>query len=186
VSESDGVEVLGAGRFLRLVRRHGWEMVERVRVREIVVVVAVTPEGELLLVEQYREAVRGSVIELPAGLVGDEDGREGEPLEEAARRELLEETGWECAALERLSAGPPSAGLSSEVVTLLRASGLRRLHAGGGSGDERITVHAVPLAEAPVWLRAREAAGTLVDPKVWAGLWFAAAAVGAPPVSPVA
>jgi hypothetical protein len=31
----------------------------------------------------------------------------------------------------------------------------------------------VPLPEVPAWLREREAAGTLVDPKVWAGLWFA-------------
>lgn len=174
----DGVEVLGRGRFLRLVRRRDWEMVERAGVREIVVLVAVTPAGELLLVEQYREPVAGAVIELPAGLVGDEPGQEAEALEEAARRELLEETGWECAAVERLSAGPPSSGLSSEVVTLLRATGLVRRTAGGGAGDERITVHAVPLAAVPAWLREREAGGTLVDPKVWAGLWFAAAGAG--------
>ena len=86
----DGVEVLGRGRFLRLVRRRDWEMVERAGVREIVVLVAVTPAGELLLVEQYREPVAATVIELPAGLVGDEPGREGEVMEEAARRELLE------------------------------------------------------------------------------------------------
>ena len=173
MSAGDPSEVLGAGRFLRLVRRRGWEMVDRPGVREIVVLVAVTPDGELLLVEQHREPVGATVVELPAGLVGDEDGHAAESLEDAARRELREETGWDCAALERLTAGPPSAGLSTEVVTLLRASGLVRRDAGGGAGDERITVHAVPVAEAPSWLRRREAAGTLVDPKVWAGLWFA-------------
>jgi ADP-ribose pyrophosphatase len=166
-------EVLGEGRFLRLLRRAGWELVERRGVRDIAVLVAVTPDEELLLVEQHRPALGVSVIELPAGLAGDEPGHQGETIEEAARRELLEETGWSCARVEWLAAGPPSAGLSSEVVTLLRAHGLERLGEGGGAGDERITVHAVPLAEAAVWLCTRAAAGKLIDPKVWAGLWFA-------------
>lgn len=172
MSDDDG-EVLGEGRFLRLLRRRGWELVERPGVHGIVVLVAVTPDAELLLVEQHREAMRGTVIELPAGLAGDEPDSAGESLEQAATRELREETGWEAASWERLSAGPPSSGLSTEVVTLLRAHGLVKRDAGGGAGSERITVHTVPLRDAPAWLRDREAAGTLVDPKVWAGLWFA-------------
>lgn len=170
---TEDLEVLGAGRHLRLVRRRGWEYAERLGVREIVVLVAVTPDGELLLVEQHREPVGGSVIELPAGLAGDEPGAAGESLEEAASRELHEETGWQAGGWERLSAGPPTAGVSSEVVTLLQARDLVRRGAGGGDGDERITVHAVPLPRVVDWLREREAAGRLVDPKVWAGLWFA-------------
>jgi ADP-ribose pyrophosphatase len=169
----DEAEVLGEGRFLRLLRRRGWELVERNGVHGIVVLVAVTPNGELLLVEQHREAMGGTVIELPAGLAGDEHDNADESLEQAATRELREETGWEATSWERLSAGPPSAGLSTEVVTLMRARGLERRGNGGGAGDERITVHAIPLPDAPAWLHAREAAGTLVDPKVWAGLWFA-------------
>lgn len=170
---ADEVEVLGEGRHLRLVRRRGWEYAERLAVQQIVVLVAVTPDDELLLVEQHREPVDGPVIELPAGLAGDEPGTAGESLHEAASRELLEETGWEAGAWERLSTGPPTAGLSGEVVTLLLARGLVRRGAGGGAGDERITVHAVPLPRVETWLREREAAGLLVDPKVWAGLWFA-------------
>jgi ADP-ribose pyrophosphatase len=169
----DGLEVLAEGRHLRLVRRHGWEYAERLRVGGIVVLVAVTPAGELLLVEQHREPVGSTVIELPAGLAGDEAGREGESLEEAAARELLEETGWEASSWDRLSAGPPTAGLSSEVVTLLRGRDLVPRDAGGGRGGESITVHAVPLPQVARWLRAQEEAGRLVDPKVWAGLWFA-------------
>jgi ADP-ribose pyrophosphatase len=171
--DRDDSEVLAEGRFLRLVRRRGWEYAERRDVRGIVVLVAVTPQQELLLVEQHREAVGGTVIELPAGLAGDEPGIEQESLEEAAARELREETGWEASAWERLSAGPPTAGVSNEVVTLMRARGLVRHGDGGGAGDERITVHAVPLADVAGWLRDREAGGTLVDPKVWAGVWFA-------------
>ena len=75
--------------------------------------------------------------------------------------------------MERLTAGPPSAGVTSEVVTLFRARGLSKAGPGGGVDGEAITVHEVPLAGAEAWLLRREATGALVDPKVWAGLWFA-------------
>ena len=162
---------LHAGRHLRLVVRRGWEFVERPGVRGIVAVVAVTPGGRLLLVEQRREPVGAAVVELPAGLAGDDGGPADEPLEEAARRELVEETGWDAAGMERLAAGPPSAGLSSEVVTFFRAVRLSKAGPGGGVGGEEIADHEVPLDEVEVFLRAREEAGALVDPKVWAGLW---------------
>lgn len=164
---------LHAGRHLRLVVRNGWEFVERPGIRGIVLVVAVTPEDRLLLVEQRREPVDANVLELPAGLAGDAESPPDEPLEEAARRELVEETGWDAKAMERLTSGPPSAGVTSEVITFFRARGLSRVGAGGGVEGEAITVHEVPLAAAEELLREREAGGTLIDPKVWAGLWFA-------------
>jgi len=166
------VRELHAARHLRLVERNGWEFVERPGVRGIVVVVAVTPAGALLLVEQRREPVDARVVELPAGLVGDDGSPAGEPLEEAARRELLEETGWDAVEVERLAEGPPSAGVSSEVVTFLRARSLSRVGPGGGVDGEEIAVHEVPLGEVEAFLRSREAAGALVDPKVWAGLFL--------------
>jgi ADP-ribose pyrophosphatase len=175
VSASRSDRTLGEGRFLRLVERDGWELVERPGVHEIAVVVAVSETGELVLIEQHRPPVGAEVLELPAGLVGDE---EAETLEAGARRELLEETGYLAATLEVLTAGPTSAGLTSEVVTLLWAPSVRRVSAGGGTGRERIRVHAVPVAEAAAWMVGRQAAGTLIDPKVWAGLWFAEQRVG--------
>jgi len=167
-------EVLAEGQHLRLVRRGGWEYAERVRGTGIVVIVAVTEDGRLLLTEQHRIPVGRPVVELPAGLAGDRVEDAGEDLETAARRELLEETGYEAQAFERLTEGPPSAGLSSEVVTLLRAVGLRRVGPGGGDAHEAITVHAVPLGEVPGWLDAVARRGCLVDSKVYAGLYFAA------------
>ena len=164
---------LHAGRHLRLVARNGWEFVERPGIHGIVIVVAVTPDGRLLLVEQWREPVGADVLELPAGLAGDSAGPVAEPLEEAARRELVEETGWDATEMERLTSGPPSAGVTSEIVTFFRAKGLARVGEGGGVDGEAITVHEVPLATAEAFLGGREAAGVLVDPKVWAGLWFA-------------
>jgi ADP-ribose pyrophosphatase len=164
--------VLAQGRFLRFVEEDGWEFVERRAATGIAVIVAVTGEGRLLLVEQYRPPVRARVIELPAGLAGDEPGAAGEELAVAARRELLEETGYLAEELTELAAGPPSVGVSSEVVSFFRASGLRRAGPGGGMGSERIALHEVPLADAGDWLERRARAGLLVDPKVWSGLYL--------------
>jgi ADP-ribose pyrophosphatase len=164
-------EILAEGRHLRLVRRGRWEFVERVRVTGVVAIVAVTDSGEIVIVEQERPPVERRVIEIPAGLAGDVEGDDS--LEDAARRELLEETGYSAERFERLADTPVSAGQSNEVITFFRAFGLRRVGEGGGDGSEEIETHLVPLAGAEDWLRARVREGVLVDAKVYAGLWFA-------------
>lgn len=171
---TDREECLGEGRFLRLVRRRGWEIAERPGVEAIVAILAVTGDDQVILIEQYREAVRSRVVELPAGLVGDGEGSRGESLATAARRELEEETGWTADHFELLTAGPPSAGLTSEVVSFVRARGVRRWGPGGGVGDEEIVTHLVPRSDLGEWLRRHEAAGGLIDPKVFAALYFLA------------
>ncbi len=165
-------EVVASGEYVRLVRRDGWEWAERTNSSGVVVVAALTPDGEVLFVEQARSPVGARVIEMPAGLAGDVAGAEHEALAEAARRELLEETGWDAGELVEVTAGPVSAGMTSETLTFFRASGLRRIGAGGGDASEDIVVHAVPLERADAWLRERRAEGILVDPKVYAGLYF--------------
>ena len=172
---SNHSETLHAGRFVHLKRRQGWEYAERVNVPGIALIVAVTDAGELVLNEQFRIPVQRRVIELPAGLVGDQPDCAGEALAEGARRELLEETGFAADQMAYLSAGPPSAGITNEILTLFRATGLRRVAAGGGVDGEGIQVHLVPLDQVPAWLRQREAEGCLIDPKVFIGLYFAAA-----------
>ncbi len=164
---------LAAGHYLRLVRRGRWEFADRQRTTGAVVIVAITAEQRLILVEQFRPPLNAPTIELPAGLVGDEPGTAGEACEAAARRELLEETGYVAESFTYLTHGPTSAGLSNEVVTVLRAHGLRRESAGGGVGHEAIEVHEIPLASAPAWLNAQIARGAFVDPKVFAALYFA-------------
>jgi len=133
-------------------------------------VVALTADDRIVLVEEFRPAVDASVICLPAGLVGDEGPEESES---AARRELLEETGWEAGALGLLGRGPGSAGMSSEIVGFYSARGVRRTGEQGEREREEIRVHVVPLAGLADWTREKEGAGVLVDPKVWAGLFLA-------------
>jgi ADP-ribose pyrophosphatase len=161
------------GKFLRVVKIGCWEFVERTNDVQGVVIVALTDEGNLLLTEQERLPVGKRVIELPAGLAGDLASNHGEQPVAAARRELLEETGFEAIEMTWLASGPPSAGLSSEMVSFFRAWPLRRVGPGGGEGDERIEVHQVPLRQCMGWLKKRESEGLLVDPKVYAGLYLA-------------
>jgi ADP-ribose pyrophosphatase len=166
--------VLGEGRFLRLVKERGWEFVERTNVTGIAVIVAVTADGRLLLTEQLRRPLNKLVIELPAGLAGDVAGEEDELLAIAAGRELLEETGYQAERMEYLAAGTTSAGLCTEIVTVFRAQGLKKVAAGGGVDHENIRVHEVPLDSLDGWLRQQEIAGKLVDLKVYAATSWAA------------
>lgn len=165
--------LLAEGRFLRLLRKpSGWEYCERANCQWAVVIAARTPEGCVLLVEQTRPPVEGRVIELPAGLVGDTAADSGESWREAARRELIEETGYDADLLEEVARGPVSPGLGTERIVLVRATGLRRVASGGGVDAEDIIVHEVPLDELEGWLRERMAAGIQVDPKLFAGIYF--------------
>ena len=162
---------------LKVIDRGGdrpWEYAHRPGVRAVVAVVAeveVDGEPHLLGIEQDRPPVGTRVLELPAGLVGDGDDADEDPAL-AAARELEEETGYRAEHWERLTAGPTSAGMSDEVVTFYRARGLTPAGDGGGVDGERIENLLVPLAGADAFLAGREAAGVMVDPKVWAGLYF--------------
>jgi ADP-ribose pyrophosphatase len=172
----DGARVLAAGRFLTFIDDHGWEYVTRPGVDGIVVIVAFTDEGKLLLVEQPRPAVRRHVIELPAGLAGDGAGRSGEALAEAASRELVEETGYEAAEIVLLAEGPTAVGVSDETVSFFHARRLRRVGPGGGDDTEQITVHEVALPDLPAFLADGRRRGLAVDAKIYAGLYLVGAA----------
>lgn len=165
-------QVLGEGRFLRLVSDQGWEFVERTNASGVVAIAAVNAWGHLLLIEQYRPPVGCNVIELPAGLAGDSAGSESEQMATAARRELLEETGYDAQSMKFLMHGPNSAGLTGEVSHLFLAEGVRKVHGGGGVEGEKIIVHEVSLQTVDSWLAEAAASGKLIDPKIYAALYF--------------
>lgn len=163
--------VLAETPYLNLIQRGKWFFVRRPNSSAVICVAAVTDRG-LLLVEQYRPAVQSNTIELPAGLAGDISGEEDEAILAAAKRELLEETGYVAEEWEELLPMPSSAGLTNELVTLFRARKLTRQHRGGGDDTEDITVHEIPLSEVKDWLFAQAASGKLVDARVFAGLYL--------------
>lgn len=164
-------KTLRRGKHLAFMQAGTWEYVERTTANGVVAIVAETSAGRLILVEQDRPVVGRHVIELPAGLAGDS----GSPVEElavAAHRELVEETGYAAKRMVYLGEGPSSAGLTNEIVTFFRATGIRKVQEGGGVDGENIVVHEVPLARVDAWLRRQAKQGKLIDPKVYAGLYF--------------
>jgi ADP-ribose pyrophosphatase len=167
----DTTELLYEGDWLRLVKRGHWESCERTHGQGMaVIIIAVTPADEVLFVEQYRVPLGARTIEMPAGLVGDDHAHD--TLEEAARRELIEETGWQPGHVEVLLIGPTSAGMSNERIAFVRARDLVKVGVGGGVGSEDITVHTVARSEAPSWLMQKRREGFELDLKLWAGLWM--------------
>jgi len=172
VNPDSAPKTLFKGKFLALLQEGRWEYAHRVNATGAAIILAVTAEQKLLLVEQYRIPVHARTIELPAGIIGDEPGSANEQHAAAAKRELLEETGYEARQMVELTSGPASSGLTSEVVTLFHATNLRRIHAGGGVAHEAITVHEVSLGEIDNWLVKRVAEGLLIDAKIYAGLYF--------------
>lgn len=163
------IKMVHEGRYIDLVERNSWEFVARKGIQGIVAVIPFI-EDDIILLTQYRAPLDRWIVELPAGLAGDEDSAES--LETAAIRELEEETGYRPGRLIHLFDGPPSPGLSSEVVTWYQGEDLVKVGDGGGVEKERIHVHRVPLAEVEQWLEGKQREGCLVDPKIYLGLYL--------------
>ncbi|HVX86199.1 MAG TPA: NUDIX hydrolase [Phycisphaerae bacterium] len=161
---------LARGKFLELVNVNGWEYVRRIRGRTPIAIAALTPDNRILLISQYRAPLEAVCIEIPAGLVGDHSQQES--WQEAAARELLEETGWSASSFELLCHGPTSAGLTSEQIMLVRARQLVKVGPAAGDGSEQITLHEIPLPDVHAWLDDRARRNFPIDPKVYAALYF--------------
>ena len=162
-AQDEPVETVWEGRFIVAKKKGKWEFVSRTRGVGAAVILAVH-EGKAILVEQYRVPLGRMCVELPAGLVGDEE--EGEAAETAAIRELEEETGYRAERMIDLGRFHASPGMSSEGFTLLRAEGLTKTGEGGGVEGEEIIVHHVPLGEVPAFVEAKRAEGAAIDVKM--------------------
>lgn len=152
------------GKYIRAVREGSWEYVQRCGGVSAVVILA-EHDGSVLLVEQERVPLGNRrCIELPAGLVGDEDP--DATVEETAIKELEEETGYTAGHIEVIGEFFSSPGMVSEGFTLVRATGLRRIGNGGGNDHEQIEVHLVPRTEVPAFVERKRAEGTAVDTRL--------------------
>lgn len=156
-------EVMWAGRFITAKRRGKWEYVSRSRGIRAAVILAID-DGHILLVEQYRVPLGRNCIELPAGLIGD-DGSD-EQAENAAARELEEETGYRAGTIEHLGEFFSSPGMVSESFTLFRGHNLTKVSEGGGVEGENIVVHRIALADLSAFITAKRREGAGIDVKL--------------------
>lgn len=151
------------GKYIRVVREGRWEFVERCGGVHAVVILA-EHEGKIVLVEQRRVPLGNRrCVELPAGLVGDEDDK---GVEETAIKELEEETGFTPDRIEVIGEFYSSPGMVAEGFTLVRAHGLRKVGDGGGTEHEDIEVHLVERTEVPAFVDAKRLEGAAIDTKV--------------------
>ncbi len=160
---SEAPETPWQGKYIKVRKQGTWEWVSRTRGVSAAVILAVD-EGHVLLVEQFRVPLGRKCLELPAGLIGDE--QEGEDVHEAAMRELEEETGYRAVRMVELGRFHASPGMSSEGFTLLRAEDLTKVSDGGGVGSEEILVHRVPLEQVPSFVARKRAEGLAMDVKL--------------------
>ena len=165
-------KIVFEGKFLQLVTQGEWEYIKRKNCTAIVIIVAVTKDDEVLFVEQFRPPVGKVAIEFPAGLANDDLQRKKETILEAAKRELLEETGYRAGRLEKILDGPVSSGCSSDLVTMYLARNVEKVAEGGGDEFESIFVHKVPLKGTDAWLASMKRKGRLIEPKIYAGLYY--------------
>jgi ADP-ribose pyrophosphatase len=170
-----GKHSLWTGKFLRTVlinysahcnssntvERRDWESVERVNCSGIVGMVPITDDGDVILIKQFRPPVNGYVIELPAGLCDV-----GETLEDAARREMIEETGYAAGSMRFLVKGPMSSGSSSEMLTVFVATDLTYVGVGRRDETENIEVFIIPAENLASTLLQMQQEDCFIDLKI--------------------
>jgi len=159
------------GKFLSVIKRDGWEYVQRnTNTGDVVSITAITKDNEIILVEQYRIPVDCYVIENPAGLLGDINKNET-PIE-CAKKELLEETGYISNNWEYVFTTPKSPGLISECSIHFIARDCEKIEDGGGVDNEKILVHKVQLDNIRNYFKELKDNNILVSSGIYAGLYF--------------
>lgn len=161
------IETPWQGRYIKVNVKGSWEYVSRPNGVRAAVILALDEGADgrhVILVEQYRVPLGRNCIELPAGLVGDEQA--GEAAFTAAQRELEEETGYAANLWEDAGEYYSSPGMVSESFSLFVAKGLTKVSQGGGVNDENITVHRVKLDDLPEFLAQKREEGAGVDVRI--------------------
>ncbi len=154
-----GKKILFEGKFLNLwgtefIDKGGnaqmWEYVEKA---DVISVLPITDDGKVVLIKNYRVPVERYVIEPPAGLTD----KDGENYEEAIKRELLEETGYEASKIHALPSYPYRSGTSKNMIYGFIATGLKKVNDNVGDDTEDISVMEVPFNDlVGLWLKPKD------------------------------
>ncbi len=163
MADEDQEQIVWQGKFITAKTHGKWEYVSRARGIKAAVILAVDA-GHVLLVEQYRVPLGKNCLELPAGLIGDEEA--GEAVEIAAARELEEECGYRAGRIEVIGDFYSSPGMVSESFFFVKAHDLVKVGDGGGVEGENIIVHRVALDGLAAFIAAKRGEGCALDVKL--------------------
>lgn len=158
------------GRFLSLRKIDTWEFATRPNATGVVGIFALTTDRQIILIEQDRRPVQSRVLEICAGLIGDEAEFADETIIDCAARELLEETGYTAGKISPLLTTPTSAGMTDELTHLFLAEDCVKTASGGGVDGENITTHLISFENLASFICEKESAGVLIDSKIHACL----------------
>ncbi|MCP3966901.1 MAG: NUDIX hydrolase [Lentisphaerae bacterium] len=149
-------------------RNRSWEAAARTQSRGAVMIIAIIKQtDEIILVKQFRPPAGKFLIELPAGLIDD-----NEPPSQTADRELLEETGYHGNVLQVSPPGYSSAGMSSETITTVTME-IDADHFGEEAPEsnqedsEDIETILIKRSKLLEFLKEEAAAGNGIDAKLW-------------------
>lgn len=131
-------QILHKSKYTTLCIQNGWEFCERNDTNKSVGIIAITDEKKLILVKQFRTPIGLHCIELPCGLWGDSNKHE--TSHDAARRELLEETGYEAKDIIMVGTFTSSPGMLPEEISVFLATHIKKIAKGGGIENEKIEV----------------------------------------------
>ena len=130
-------------------------------------VIPLTPDNQVVLIEQWRHGTRTIELETPGGMIDD-----GEAVDASARRELREETGYEADAIVSLGACHPNPAIQGNTQYYMLATGCRNVGTPTLDGAEDIAVRTVPLAGIPDLIRTGQIThGIVIGAFYWLDLY---------------
>lgn len=157
-------------KWIELVKTpEGYEYTRRKKDQEAVVIAALTEDGQVILISQDRPPVNSRVLEFPAGLVEPNEA----PLV-GAKRELLEETGYESSDWLFMGNFPTSPGMSAELINFYVALNCKKVSDKIGVDGEQIEVHLFDLDTIGAALNdvRKNVQGMKISLKVFTGVFF--------------